>query len=313
MPRVSVVIPAYNRAAWLFEAIDSALAQTYRDIEIIVVDHGSTDGTGDAARARYGSRIRVITTPNCPLPACSRNTGIEQATGEFVAFLDSDDRWLPGKLAAQIPPMEADPSIGWSYGNARRFGEGVATASPETGAWNLRSGRVFEALMMGNFVPSCTVVVRRTALADVGPFDKTPELRAVEDFELWLRLAHKYPVSVVPEVVAEYRVSPAQISSSMEGFFAPERHALETARRKLGVDAALFDRALGAYYLRHFRYAVMSGAAKAAAEERLASARRLSHDPRARVYAALWPIGGAAAVRGCIGLERFLKRILTSH
>lgn len=103
MPRVSVVMPSYNCAQYLAEAVDSALAQTYRDFEIVVVDDGSKDNTEEVAR-RYGSKIQYIKQENRGLPG-ARNTGIRASSGEYIALLDADDSWFPEKLARQIPSL----------------------------------------------------------------------------------------------------------------------------------------------------------------------------------------------------------------
>src|SRR5689334_17679721 len=116
-PLVSVVIPAFNRAFILPEALDSVLAQTWKDFEILVVDDGSTDDSETALRPyveRFG--VRFLRQANQG-PAAARNRGIEAARGKYVAFLDSDDLWLPIKLSAQIPRMEAHPDVVMSYGN----------------------------------------------------------------------------------------------------------------------------------------------------------------------------------------------------
>ncbi|MBK8993570.1 MAG: glycosyltransferase family 2 protein, partial [Gammaproteobacteria bacterium] len=108
---VSVVIPAYNAAAFIERAVDSVLTQSYRSREVLVVNDGSTDRTGEVL-ARYGSAIRVIDQPNGGLSS-ARNRGIREARGEFVALLDADDRWLPEKLERQVQAMVADPGIGF--------------------------------------------------------------------------------------------------------------------------------------------------------------------------------------------------------
>src|SRR4051794_36269759 len=126
-PLVSVVIPAFNRAFILPEALDSVLAQTFKDFELIVVDDGSTDDTEEVLRPYVERRgVRFLPQANQG-PAAARNRGIEAARGKYVAFLDSDDLWLPIKLSVQIPRMEAHPEAVMSYGNVLNF-------TPETGA-----------------------------------------------------------------------------------------------------------------------------------------------------------------------------------
>ena len=128
LPRVSVVIPAFNQARFLPAAIDSALAQTYRDREIIVVDDGSTDETPDVAR-RYGDALRYVRQANKGL-AGARNTGIERARGEFVALLDSDDVWLPGFLEHMMAVAEAQPRAAVYFG-AWRYIDASGNPLPE--------------------------------------------------------------------------------------------------------------------------------------------------------------------------------------
>ncbi|MBL0059826.1 MAG: glycosyltransferase [Elusimicrobia bacterium] len=258
-PRVSVIIPTYNRKEWLAEAIDSVERQTFTDFEILVVDHGSTDGTAAMLKARAPDRVRVLQIPNCPLPACPRNEGIRAAGGEFIAFLDSDDLWLPTKLDRQIKFLEQAPEAGWCYANARRFGEGLRTQDVEAGPWQLREGRVFSALLNGNFIPACTVMVRRSCLVTVGVFSLDPEVRGSEDYELWLRLAARYPIAVVRETLALYRVSPHQMSSDLSRAHVSEIRALESAFQGLRVAEPARRRALAAVHLRHFRSALLAG------------------------------------------------------
>lgn len=307
MPRVSVVIPTYNRKEWLSETIRSVLAQTYKDYEILVVDHGSTDGTAEAVDKEFGGSVRYSALANCPLPACPRNAGIRAARGDYVAFLDSDDLWLPEKLERQVGGLDADPRLGWSYGNARWFGPGVVPGTIQTGAWQFRSGMVFRSLLMGNFIPSCTVVVRRKCLEEVGGFDMTPALRSAEDYELWLRLAARFPLHAVRKVVARYRVSESQISRDPADGFGPEQLALEMVKDKIGVAPETHRKALSALHLRYFRYAVFSRPAEASAHLDTAAAL----DPRSgrsRLYRAVWALGGVAGMRRWIDWERRIKR-----
>jgi glycosyltransferase involved in cell wall biosynthesis len=307
MPSVSVVIPTYNRKDTLEETLQSVYNQTFRDFEIIVVDHGSTDGTEEWLQTNHAGKIRVIKLPYCPLPGCPRNAGIKAALGTYVAFLDSDDLWLPRKLEKQIAALEKDARLGWSYGNAERFGPGVKKGTPEVGQWQLHSGRVFEKLMMENFVPSCTVVVRKSCFETTGVFDLSPELRSSEDYELWLRLAARYDVVAMKEVIARYRVSESQMSSDQTKRTGPETFALELVNKKLALDKKIFDRAMAAAYLRQFRYSIMAGSANALDSLRSAL-RRNPCRLRALLYRTGFAIGGAGLIRGLIRVEWFVKR-----
>ncbi|OGR89166.1 MAG: hypothetical protein A2992_09890 [Elusimicrobia bacterium RIFCSPLOWO2_01_FULL_59_12] len=214
MPRVSVVTPSYNRKEFLWEAIDSVRAQTYRDFEIIVVDDGSTDGTAEQLTERYGKEVRLLSLPHTGLPASGRNAGIQAAGGEFVAFLDSDDLWRPQKLERQIAAAERDPKAVLYYALAKKFG--ASESQGVTMRFHYRpSGRVFNFLIFYNFIPTLTTLVRRDVFERVGFFDTRPDLRAAEDYDMWLRIARLHRVRYVPEVLAEYRLHPENISSNI--------------------------------------------------------------------------------------------------
>jgi glycosyltransferase involved in cell wall biosynthesis len=212
VPRVSVIIPTFNRVGLVREAIESALAQTYRDLEIIVADDGSTDETA-AVVARFGGAVTYLPLPHRGLPAATRNGGLRIARGELIAFLDSDDLFLPHKLALQTVALEAHPEAGMVYSNGRFF-----RADPDRPTGRVQdglptpSGQIFAELMRGNMLAPPVVLVRRTCLDRVGLFDELPEFRAVEDFDLWLRIAAEFPVLYVPGDVAAIRRHAQSIS-----------------------------------------------------------------------------------------------------
>lgn len=185
-PAVSVVIPAYNAAWYVGKAIDSVLAQDFTDRELIVVDDGSTDGTA-AVLAAYGDALRVVRKPNGGMSS-ARNAGIAQARGEFIAFLDADDWWLPGKLSRQVALMRARPALGFTSTAAR-------VEDPEGHLLNLWTcDAADEPTLLRLFANnagiaggSSALMVRRSVLEEVGAYDES--LGGVEDADLWLRLA----------------------------------------------------------------------------------------------------------------------------
>ncbi len=202
--KVSVIIPCYNAEAYLSQAIESVLAQTYSNVEIIVVDDGSTDASCTVAE-RYGIRITFIRQKNSGVSA-ARNAAIAASTGEYLAFLDADDYWLPNKLERQIPAF-TNPKVGlvhsyhvWvdSDGNLqeKRFHT---------------EGYVFHSLLEHCTVGTLTAVVRRNALPKVSPFDT--QLRTGEDWDLWLRISLHNEVAVIPEVLSCYRVHDSSLTS----------------------------------------------------------------------------------------------------
>jgi len=184
MTTISVIIPAYNQAHYLAEAINSVLRQSFQDFEIIIVDDGSTDNTPQVATSFLGDpRIHYTCQKNAGLSA-ARNTGLKQATGRFVTFLDSDDHFLPEKFAALLAEFNARPELGLVSGRAifidaagRRLPHTVAGQWPSTPA----------GLLLGNPVHVGSVLLRREWLDRVDPFDEN--LRACEDWDMWLRLA----------------------------------------------------------------------------------------------------------------------------
>jgi GT2 family glycosyltransferase len=220
VPAVSVIIPAYNAAAFIAEAVQSVRAQTFRDFEIIVVDDGSTDGTDEVVR-RLGPGVRYHRQPNRGV-AAARNAGIELSRGDLVCFLDADDLWMPDKLARQTAFMAAHPDIGLLFADATeshgdvvqkasivasmRCGAAIASQVPIEGA--------FRKLLVENFVPTSSVMLRRVAVATAGLFDVT--LPNVEDRDMWLRIAAHFPIACLPQVLVRKRSHGANISTRIE-------------------------------------------------------------------------------------------------
>ena len=200
-PLVSVVIPAYNRAETIRRSVDSVLQQDYRKIELLVVDDASSDGTLDMLRQQPDPRLRVIRQPSNGGVGAARNRGIEEARGDFIAFLDSDDEWLPGKLSRQMAAFENAPGrVGMIVtGVENRFKDG-ATAIQRAH----RNGGWFETLLLRNTLhgaPS-SGVFRREVFEVVGGFD--PRLPAIEDYELWLRISRFFDIASIDEPLVRY-------------------------------------------------------------------------------------------------------------
>lgn len=206
MPRLSVVIPSFNHKQYVQQCVDSVLRQAYREFEVIVVDDGSTDGSLDILRA-YGDAITLICQANRGTQA-ARNAAIAASSGELIAILDSDDFWLPHKLAAQVALFEARPELGLVYA----FADTVNPAGERTSiGWHLGAAVTHPAgalaqLLLGCHVPALTAVFRRTCIDDVGLFDES--LLGSGDWDLWIRIAARYPIACVEQVLACYRIHP---------------------------------------------------------------------------------------------------------
>jgi glycosyltransferase involved in cell wall biosynthesis len=191
--RVSVIIPTYNRAFFLTEAVASVLAQTYGDFELLVVDDGSTDAT-PAALAPFGSRVAVLRRATRGGVSAARNLGAAAATGDWLAFLDSDDLWLPEKLALQVEYLRAHPDLCICQTEETWIRNGVRVNPPRR--CRKVAGDIFLPSLRRCLVSPSAVMLPRRLFEAMGGFDET--LPAAEDYDLWLRVAWRYPVGLVP-------------------------------------------------------------------------------------------------------------------
>jgi len=217
-PLVSVIIPVYNCKRFIVEAVDSALQQDYPDKEVIVIDDGSTDGTLDILRT-YGDRIRLIAQKNAGPPA-ARNNALRAAHGDFVAFLDADDVWAQGKLAAQVAHLQANPDVGtvlthWHVwpaeadGSFRRPGS-FATPIRSSQADERYSGWMYNRLLFDCELLTTTVMMRMRVAREIGEFDVT--LYNGDDYDYWIRASRLAKVSRLKDIGALYRVVPGSVS-----------------------------------------------------------------------------------------------------
>jgi glycosyltransferase involved in cell wall biosynthesis len=306
-PLVSVLISTYNRKDLLCEAIDSALSQNVPEMEVIVADDGSTDGTAEELHRRYPdeSILRYVPLPHRGLPAATRNAALMQARGRYVAFLDSDDLWCVDKLALQVAALEKHPDIGWSFGRARFLYEDGRRGPSTHAPWLYRSGWVLKRLLKGNFVPASSVVVRKELLDTLGPFDEDPSLRAAEDYELWLRLSHRSRALALPQVLILYRLHTTNASSTTND--QPTWAALESASKKLVLAPRQRGCALSMFYFKRFQNR-LAHAPNDAIQALRASAYHDRANWRAQATLLLWKVGGNAILRGSMELENLLRR-----
>lgn len=230
-PLVSVVMPSYNHARFIGRAVESVLTQARADLELIVVDNNSSDGTDAALAAAADPRLKVIKFSNGGVIAASRNRGLKEAAGEFVAFIDSDDVWLPGKLERQLEALRAAPGAALCYSRFRTLLGETPSAEAFPRQSGCVSGRVFGRLYLKHFIACSGVLARAAALREAGGFAEDPALVAIEDSDLWLRLALKWDVVCAgEEPLFLYRVHPGAASAGSWRRFARE---LRLARRHL--------------------------------------------------------------------------------
>ncbi len=198
---ISVILPTYNSASTLPDAIESIRQQDWSDLEIVVIDDGSSDDTQGVLKNMAGPDLHAVSQCNRG-PGAARNLGIEKATGTWVAFLDADDVWLPGKLAAQMASLHENSLFGFCYTDS--------VWKTQDGAERVHKARrvaenVFADLLLGPQFDLPTVIVRRECFDRVGRFE--PQFRTGEDWDMWLRLAANYPSSYVPMALSVCRVS----------------------------------------------------------------------------------------------------------
>ncbi len=212
-PLVSVIIPAYNCADHITESVESALAQDYPNKEIIIIDDGSTDNTLNVL-SPFAGKIIVIQQQNAG-SAAARNTGIKAAKGEFVAFLDSDDLWFPGKLSLQLGYMISNPSIGlvyhaWGVWEPDQQGKysplSIPTLPQDKFAIDAdKSGWIYEKLFSDSIIHTTSAMIRRELIEKAGLFDE--ELRKGQDYEYWFRISRYTQVRKLQAVLSVYRIN----------------------------------------------------------------------------------------------------------
>jgi glycosyltransferase involved in cell wall biosynthesis len=227
MPAVSVIIPTYNRAAFLAGAVESA-RQAGTDLEIIVVDDASTDDTPEVCKDLLG--IRYIRLSRNQGLAAARNAGVLASSAEFVAFLDDDDLRLPHTINLQVRALKAAPEAALVYGRVLAGDPNRRLPTGKVLPDHCPQGDVFWELLATNFVPVTSVIARRSNLIEAGLFDS--ELRAVEDWDMWLRLSERFPFIAVEETVAIYRMgnsSSGQITSNRVYMFRQMLHVQRMA------------------------------------------------------------------------------------
>lgn len=240
-PLVSIIMPSFNTAAYVAEAIESVLSQDYPNKELIIVDDGSTDGTVDVIRS-LGDQVRLLQTDRGG-PAAARNAGIAVARGEYIAFNDSDDVWLPGRLSVQVADLEAHPEVGVNYvdiiwwfrdedGEFRvpdlppprldETGKPVVDIDPHHSGW------IYHHLLFDSLMSTITVLLRRSLIEEIGPFDES--LKRGEDYDMWLRASRVTQIHKLVYPGALYR----RHGEGSMVTFSDRNYELEVLERAIG-------------------------------------------------------------------------------
>jgi glycosyltransferase involved in cell wall biosynthesis len=213
-PAVSVILPTYNRANVLDRAIESVLDQTYSDFELLVVDDDSSDNTVELINSFCDPRITLIEHDENRGPAAARNTGLQEATADYIAFQDSDDQWEPEKLERQMAVFDdTSPSVGVVYCTLLKIHDNDTWRVPGKQV-SVTEGDIHRALWVQNFVSPQVVVARRACFEEVGGFDaRFPPL---EDWEMWLRISREFEFRHVDEPLVNAHTSSDSISMDHE-------------------------------------------------------------------------------------------------
>lgn len=232
-PLVSVILPTYNRRQLVRESIESVLNQTYRNVELIVVDDGSTDGTDQLVRT-ISPAIHYLWQTNAGV-AAARNHGLTVAQGELIAFQDSDDLWHPGKLALQVALLRRNPNVGMTYTSHRIVD---CNGSLVGRRWKqLHSGCVTEALFQSMFIIMPSTLVRRRIIDRVGQFNTS--LHTNSDYEFWLRASLSTDFLALEEDLVDERRSPCRLTSAKGDSAVLQYHMLRDFYHNMGGTSAI--------------------------------------------------------------------------
>jgi glycosyltransferase involved in cell wall biosynthesis len=203
---VSVIVPAFNAEQYIEECINSVIAQTYQNIEIIVINDGSIDQTRHKVEQLHNDKIRLFNINNSGA-AGARNYGIEQAKGEWIAFLDADDIWLPEKLETQLQYCKG---ANWSHTDFFYTGYVYEDKTLGSSLTKKYGGNIFEALLQDNFVGTSDVIVKKAIVQKLGGFD--PQYRYLEDWDLWLKIAADHEICYCDKPLSLYRTHAGSVS-----------------------------------------------------------------------------------------------------
>lgn len=309
LPLASIIIPAHNAERYLREAVESALAQTWPNIEVIVVDDGSTDGTLGLAEALASKDacLRVIHQDNAGVGA-ARNRGIAEARGAFIAPLDADDFWHPTKLARQIAALEErGDRWGMAYCWSRSVGEGGDVAIPLP-HWPLEGG-IFQALLYRNIIGNASVpIFRAAALREVGVYrtrDEQGGAQGCEDWDLALRVARKFLVAAVPEFLVSYRQAMGTMTSDFLKMAQSYQRIIQGLRAECPeLPPSLFRWSAGHFYLYLLNVCYANGNHPACFRM---LGRLLTADPAMLLSPTIYRVAVMSALRMVLGLN-FLRR-----
>lgn len=240
---VSVIMPAYNAENTLLASATSVLEQTLANIELIIINDGSVDGTQtiiDALHNRYPDQVSVLSITNHGV-SYARNLGIKHARYPWIAFCDADDIWYPHKLSTQLAQIQ---DFSWSYTDSFYVGKAFPTPIKRSAQSQLLAGHIYHDLLKENFLTTSSILIKKALLTELGGFDE--HLAALEDWDLWLCIAAQHPITLVDEPLLDYLVYPGSTSRKAREM-VPLHEAIIT-KHHASVTSAMYHEALTKSY-----------------------------------------------------------------
>jgi glycosyltransferase involved in cell wall biosynthesis len=249
LPLVSVIIPAFNSAQFLADAVESVFAQTYSAVECIVIDDGSTDHTQEllSELLKLHPGLKTAKKNNGGLSS-ARNMGMRESTGVFISFLDADDALIPDKIERQVAFLDAYPDVGLVYGDYLIATETLRPVEMYTTEMP-RELEPIDSLCYRNWFAPMVPLVRRTVTNRVGEFDE--ELAGAEDWDYWIRCAKVAQIAYLPGVVSVYRIHPGQLSRN---YFGNRRGSIQVVKKQFGDDPGRLRGAMASIQWTHAKY-----------------------------------------------------------
>jgi len=247
MPKVSVIIPTYNCARYLPEAIESVLEQSYQDFEVVIVDDGPTDNTREIVSEyvkKFSGKIKYFFQANSGA-VVARNAAIKSSSGEYIAVLDADDIWLSGRLEEGVKVLEREPDVGLVHANISWMKEDGRVVSSPVRKKEFLSGRIFKEIFLRDaHISMPTVLVRSECFERVGLFDEHLTKLGCQDREMWLRVAQKYKFYYIDKVFGLYRMRSGSVSRDRDKMLKARYYVVDKFCREGTVGFLLKNRAL---------------------------------------------------------------------
>lgn len=312
MPKVSVIIPAYNAMKYLPETLTSVIFQTFNDFEVVIINDGSSDGIEDYISRFTDTRVKIISQPNKGL-ATARNTGIAHAKGEYIAFLDADDIWEKTKLEKQVLALDKNPEVGLVYTWVTYINhQGKSTGRIFR---HQVEGDVWQQLTKHNIIECGSVpMVRRSCFDVVGVFDENlSRFNVNEDWDMWLRIAARYSFKVVKEALVYYRQVPFSASKNWQAVEESTLIVIEKTFASAPAELLYLKRQSYSFANIHFAWKALQSKDKDYQKSKLFCASAVRYYPWIYLTREYISVRLAIAIMHIFGFELYEKFLAVFH